>query len=245
MERQCRLPLIWMLLAVLQSGVGGMLIGCGAAEPHRPVSAHAGRTHVVAPGDTLYHVAQEYDVSTSRLIAANHLADSDQLYPGQVLVIPGAFSAASLGITDFAVPHADRQFAWPLVAGVVSSPFGIRHGVMHDGVDLAAPSGTPVHAADSGRVLFAGRLHGYGNVIILQHSGAYVTVYGHNRRNLVVEGESVVRGQEIAELGSTGRASGPNLHFEVRYANHPQNPLAYLPEPGPASGISFARNAGH
>jgi murein DD-endopeptidase MepM/ murein hydrolase activator NlpD len=93
-------------------------------------------------------------------------------------------------------------------------------------------------------VIFAGHLHGYGNVVIVQHSSGYLTVYGHNQRNLVSEGDRVARGLEIAELGATGRASGPNLHFEVRYNNHPQNPLAYLPAPGIASGISFARNSG-
>jgi murein DD-endopeptidase MepM/ murein hydrolase activator NlpD len=80
--------------------------------------------------------------------------------------------------------------------------------------------------------------------VILQHSGGYVTVYGHNERNLVRDGEQVVRGQEIAELGATGRATGPNLHFEVRFHGQPQNPLAYLPQPPPTSGIAFARNGG-
>ena len=97
-------------------------------------------------------------------------------------------------------------------------------------------------AADEGVVIFAGRLRGYGNAVIIQHSGGYVTVYAHNERNLAREGESVFRGQQIAEMGATGRASGPNLHFEVRYEKHAQNPLAYLPRPQPASGISFARN---
>ena len=92
-------------------------------------------------------------------------------------------------------------------------------------------------------MIFAGRLHGYGNVVIVQHGGGYVTVYGHNERNLVYDGERVARGEQIAELGATGRASGPNLHFEVRYNNHPQNPIGYLPAPGSSGGISFARNA--
>lgn len=71
-----------------------------------------------------------------------------------------------------------------------------------------------------------------------------MTVYGHNQRILTREGASVTRGDEIAEMGMTGRATGPNLHFEVRRGNQAQNPLAYLPPPGPAGGISFARNSG-
>lgn len=227
------------------------VLGCGGQSSEAPArtrytSYRYQRSHVVARGETVYHIAQEYGVSTEQLMAANHLTDPRQLYVGEMLTIPGhGFAQSSLtGIPEiWSVPRADRQFAWPVVAGVVSSPFGIRHGVMHDGVDIAAPSGTPIHAADKGYVLFAGRLHGYGSVIIVQHSGSYVTVYGHNSRNLVRAGETVSAGQEIAELGSTGRASGPNLHFEVRYNNRPQNPLAYLPSPNPSSGISFARNS--
>jgi murein DD-endopeptidase MepM/ murein hydrolase activator NlpD len=238
--------------SLLRLGLAGILFGCGGQSGEAlPSTRHAvyryGRTHTVARGETLYHIAQQYGVSTSSLIAANQLTDARQLYPGQVLSIPGhGFAESSLaGIPDiWSVPRAERQFAWPILSGVVSSPFGIRHGVMHDGVDIAAPTGTPVHTADRGHVIFAGRLHGYGNVVIVQHSSNYVTVYGHNSRNLVREGQTVERGQEIAELGSSGRASGPNLHFEVRYNNHPQNPLAYLPSPNPASGITFARNSG-
>ncbi len=179
---------------------------------------------------------------------ANGLSDTRNLAVGQILVIPGhPLAAASLtGIPDvWSVPRADRQFGWPVISGVVSSPYGMRAGVMHEGVDIAAPAGTPVRAADNGRVIFAGRLHGYGNVVIVQHSGGYVTVYGHNERNLVRDGQAVTRGQQIAQLGATGRASGPNLHFEVRYNNHPQNPISYLPTPTPSSGISFARNVGY
>jgi murein DD-endopeptidase MepM/ murein hydrolase activator NlpD len=115
---------------------------------------------------------------------------------------------------------------------------------MHDGVDIVAEAGTAVRAADDGAVIFAGRLRGYGNAVIIGHSGGYVTVYGHNQRNLVRDGDAVARGQVIAELGSTGRTTGPNLHFEVRYQGQPRNPLAYLPSPLPTGGISFARNGG-
>jgi murein DD-endopeptidase MepM/ murein hydrolase activator NlpD len=231
------------------------MIGNGCATPaasSRPLSyrgSYATATHVVEPGETIYHIALEYGVSSERLMAANDLDDPRELRVGQTLQIPGVHSLASepeYEHHDFwSVPRAERQFAWPVTAGQVSSPFGIRHGVMHNGVDIAAPVGTPILAADPGYVLFAGRLRGYGNVVILQHSGGYMTVYGHNERNLVREGDRVSRGEEIAELGQTGRASGPNLHFEVRYRNQPQNPLAYLPLPPSGGSISFARNGGY
>jgi lipoprotein NlpD len=208
-------------------------------------------THIVAPGDTIYHLAQTYGVSADSLMAANSLSDPHDLRAGQILIIPNGensdapATASAFALPDpWSVPRADRQFKWPVIAGVVSSPFGMRNGAMHDGVDIAAPAGTPIYAADDGSVIFVGHLHGYGNVVILQHSGGYVTVYAHNQRNLVNKGESVSRGHQIAEMGTTGRASGPNLHFEVRYNNQAQNPLAYLPEPDRSTGITFARNSG-
>lgn len=208
---------------------------------------------MVVPGDTVYRIARQCGISTDRLMAANGIGDPRDLRVGQVLIIPGAensdaslpAAASAFGLPDpWAVTRADRQFAWPVTAGMVSSPFGMRNGAMHDGVDIAAAAGTPVYAADDGAVIFAGHLHGYGNVIIIQHSGGYTTVYGHNQRNLVNDGASVARGQEIAEIGTSGRASGPNLHFEVRCNNQAENPLAYLPEPTGTTGISFARNGG-
>jgi murein DD-endopeptidase MepM/ murein hydrolase activator NlpD len=202
-------------------------------------------SHTVQPGETVYHIAHIYAVSPARLMAVNGLSDPRQLEAGQILIIPlnSRTAPAISSSTRWLMARADRQFAWPVTAGLVSSPFGIRNGVMHDGVDIVARVGTPVHAADDGRVIFAGHLRGYGNAVILQHSGGYVTVYGHNQRNLVRDGAEVVRGQVIAELGSTGRTTGPKLHFEVRFHGQPQNPLAYLPSP-PSSGISFARNSG-
>ncbi len=132
------------------------------------------------------------------------------------------------------------RFDWPVLGGVVSSGFGMRNGVMHDGVDIATPVGTPVHAAADGRVIYAGRFRGYGNVVILEHSNHYVTVYGHNAANKVHEGQMVLRGQVISKVGTTGRTTGPNLHFEVRHNNVASNPLRYLPPLGSTIGTRLA-----
>ena len=204
--------------------------------------------HVVRRGETVYHIAHVYGVSVQSLLEANHLSDSRDLRAGQSLLIPGSYTYASLGGAEsgsgamWNVPRASRQFAWPVWSGTVTSGFGIRHGTMHDGVDIAAPLGTAVRAADSGTVVFVGKLNGYGNTVIIRHSDNYVTVYGHNSRVLVSEGTSVARGQNIAEVGTSGRTTGPNLHFEVRYDNHAYNPLSYLAPPGPSPSESFARN---
>jgi lipoprotein NlpD len=231
-----------------------LIAGCFAPESSPPQRGASGgitpggsntRTHTVMQGETIYAIARQYGVTPSRLMAANSIEDSRHIYVGEVLLIPQLATGMALGVPDvWSVPRADRQFGWPVRSGVVSSPFGMRNGVLHEGIDIAAPMGTPVLAADAGEVIFAGVLRGYGNVVIVRHSESYVTVYGHNRRNLVSAGERVLRGQEIAEIGNSGRTRGPNLHFEVRFENHPQNPIAYLPAPGPADTIRFARNVG-
>ncbi len=227
------------------------LAGCGGTIASSPqAAASAQRTHTVVAGETVYHIAQHFGVSVGRLMVANGLSDPRQLYVGQRLIIPGQYQLAAAAGTDTTLRYPyrgereARQFLWPVYHGVVSSGFGIRNGAMHEGVDIAAPPGTPVHAADSGAVIFAGSLHGYGNTVIIRHDDHYATVYGHNEVNLVREGDRVARGQTIAEIGRSGRTSGANLHFEVRRDNVARNPLGFLPEPAPASGITFAANAG-
>ena len=151
---------------------------------------------------------------------------------------------ASGGVHPYTGERASRQFQWPVQSGVVSSGFGVRNGAMHDGVDIAAPAGTPVYAADGGVVIFSGTLHGYGNTVIIRHDDSYATVYAHNEQNLVSEGARVACGQEIGEIGRSGRTTGANLHFEVRRDNVAKDPLAYLPEPATSGGISFAAAGG-
>ncbi len=224
------------------------LAGCGPSSVNAPPPARPERFYTVRQGDTAYRIAKRFGISVGRMMAANGLSDPRDLRVGLTLRIPGSYSVAVSGAAAHGrssampyrgIPDAHR-FAWPVAAGVVSSGFGIRNGTMHDGVDIAAPAGTPVHAAGTGVVIFAGRLHGYGNTVIIQHDSHYATVYGHDERNFVHEGERVRRGQTIGEIGTTGRTTGANLHFEVRRDNIAHNPLAYLPEPPAAPGIRYA-----
>lgn len=100
---------------------------------------------------------------------------------------------------------------------------------MHEGVDIAASAGTAVSAAAKGVVIYAGTgIRGYGKLILLQHAGRWVTVYAHNQRILVREGQRVRREEIIAEVGQTGRATGPHLHFELRRGERPVDPLPQL-----------------
>lgn len=121
------------------------------------------------------------------------------------------------------------RFEWPLNTGAVSSGFGERHGVMHQGIDIAAPVGSPIHAASEGEVIFVGKLRGYGNVVILEHPAEYITVYAHVRSNQVREGQRIKQGKIIAYVGTSGHTTGPNLHFEIRHRRVAENPLNYLP----------------
>ena len=125
--------------------------------------------------------------------------------------------------------NGDAIFTWPIANGTLSSSFGPRGQSFHDGIDIAAPPGTRVTAAREGSVIYADTLRGYGNVVIVEHGGGYATVYAHNEENLVRVGEHVRQGEPIAKVGSSGRTSGPNLHFEVRKNNIARNPIYFLP----------------
>jgi len=121
------------------------------------------------------------------------------------------------------------SFIWP-VKGPVTSWFGAREGRPHDGIDIAAPKGTPVLAAEKGKVIYSDDgISGYGNLIIIQHEGGFHSVYGHNARNRVDVDEVVNRKQVIAEVGNTGRSSGYHLHFEIRKNQRAVDPMKYLP----------------
>ncbi len=120
------------------------------------------------------------------------------------------------------------------VSGVISSAFGWRADPLtgadklHQGVDIAAPAGSPVQAAAAGRVVFSGLVDGYGNLVEIDHGGGWVTRYGHNSANLVAAGEQVAAGQKIALVGQTGRATGDHLHFEVRRDGKAVSPALFL-----------------
>jgi murein DD-endopeptidase MepM/ murein hydrolase activator NlpD len=126
---------------------------------------------------------------------------------------------------------------WP-ASGRISSTFGPRGNAHHDGIDIAAPEGTPVRAALDGIVAYVGVLRGYGKVVILAHRDGLTTVYAHNSRNVVKHGARVRRGAVIAFLGQTGRTTGPNLHFEVRKDNRARDPMAFLPKKAPSAVLA-------
>ncbi|MGH7265672.1 MAG: M23 family metallopeptidase [Candidatus Rokuibacteriota bacterium] len=121
-------------------------------------------------------------------------------------------------------------FRWPVQAGVVTSEFGPRWGALHAGIDIAAERGRPVLASAPGEVAYAGnQLDGYGNAVVLRHDARTTTLYAHNSTLRVRAGQRVTQGHVVALLGSTGRSTGPHLHFELRDGDRPIDPRKRLP----------------
>ena len=120
------------------------------------------------------------------------------------------------------------------VSGKITSPFGMRkHPIthirtIHKGVDIDADTGDPILAAGSGKVIYSGLSGGYGKHVIIDHGNGFKTIYGHSSKLLVKVGQIVKKGQKIALVGSTGRSTGPHLHFEIRIANTAVDPVKYV-----------------
>lgn len=138
-------------------------------------------------------------------------------------------------------PRAGGKFAWP-ARGKVIARFGAKAGGLHnDGINIAAPRGAPVRAAENGVVVYRGNeLRGFGNLLLIKHAGGWVTAYAHNDSFLVRRGERVRRGQVIARVGSSGNVARPQLHFEIRKGTQAVDPRRHL---GPQRAVRPARDA--
>ena len=142
----------------------------------------------------------------------------------------GAQIQASQAASSYSPPSSSPSasgFIWP-VNGPVTSPFGMRWGRMHTGIDIGVADGTPIHAAAAGRVIYAGWMDGYGNLVFIDHGSGLSTGYAHQSSVAVSNGETVAQGQVIGYVGCTGHCFGPHLHFEVRVNGAPVDPLGYL-----------------
>jgi murein DD-endopeptidase MepM/ murein hydrolase activator NlpD len=161
--------------------------------------------------DALDHVAE---------LQAQSAALSARIQAAQASPVSPTYSSPSR------TPSA-AGFIWP-VHGVVTSGFGWRWGRMHEGIDIAVASGTPVVAAAGGVVIVAGWLGGYGNLVVIDHGNGVATAYGHNTTVTVGVGQIVGQGQLIAYSGNTGNSTGPHVHFEVRVNGAAVDPFGYL-----------------
>ncbi len=202
----------------------------------------------------LNHLNQRVEAveESSRRLA--EISGVEQEQQQQQVITPGAGGPAlpfdEATVLEFKTVHLEQQLhgyemalreratvpsLWP-VAGSLESGFGGRRNPfggssmeMHTGQDIEAPSGTPISAAASGTVTYAGWMNGYGQLVIIDHGGGLSTRYGHLSRIETSVGQNLLRGQLLGLVGSTGRSTGPHLHYEVRINDHPVNPRQYLP----------------
>lgn len=135
-------------------------------------------------------------------------------------------------INSSAVARYEGKLRWPLSSSAITSPYGDRDGAHHRGVDIHCKGSCHIHATHDGTVVYSGRFGSYGNVLALKGEDGLLTMYAHNEKNMVRTGESVKKGDVIAEVGATGRASGPHLHYEIRVQNEngkyvAVNPLSF------------------
>ncbi len=215
----------------------------------QPINYPQNTTRIVRMGDTLYSISRSTGVPVQRLADANRLYPPYSLQVGQSLIIPNtrgdaigyqqpsrnptsvdvADLARSISYTSPKSPGGQRLFDWPVRGAVISSYGSGAKGRRNDGVNIAAPVGTPVRAAADGEVVYRGsELDGYGNLLLIKHRDGFVSAYAHNDVMLVKKGQKVQQGQVIAKVGQTGAVSEPQLHFEIRQDLKSVDPLAFL-----------------
>lgn len=206
-----------------------LLANCqGFFETIPSPSSGKGVYHTVKKGQTLFRIALAYGVDLKILKRINNIRNADKIIVGQRIWIPNAYRVVSIP-TGKEIKPVRGYLIWP-VKGTLTSKFGRRKGRQHDGIDIATKKGSRIVAAAAGKVVFSGwGPTGYGLMVIIKHPNHLMTVYAHNSKNHVKENMKVKQGQKIAAIGSTGRSTGPHLHFEVRNDAHSVDPLKYLP----------------
>jgi murein DD-endopeptidase MepM/ murein hydrolase activator NlpD len=197
-----------------------------------PVS---GVYHTVARGETLESIARKYKVDPSAIVGLklNNVQTSTDLKVGQKLIVPGGqkpyipkvVTASYTAPVPSNAAKGSGTFGWP-VSGVITQKFWSRHPAL----DIGAPKGTPVYAADAGFVVYAGWSDvGYGYMVLIDHGNGYRTLYGHLSWFFPETGQSVRKGDLIGKVGCSGRCTGPHLHFEVIQNGVKRNPIGFLP----------------
>jgi murein DD-endopeptidase MepM/ murein hydrolase activator NlpD len=191
-----------------------------------------GAYHEVTAGDTLDSIAKRYSVDPMVIVECeyNELTEPYNLVPGQRLLIPGGtrpLVPRYVRATAAPPPNAPQgtgNFMWP-TSGYLTQAYWLGH----QAIDIGAPTGTPIYAADAGYVAATGWMGGYGNYIIVSHGNGFETLYAHLSEIRVIAGQGVQRGALIGLVGSTGRSTGPHLHFEIRQGGVKRNPVGFLP----------------
>lgn len=187
----------------------------------------------VKPTDTLETLAKEFDVPKEKIAESNN---GKQISPGEWVFIPIKRGVLA---SDFEARPFDPktylktgEFLWPVPASTtISSGFGHRWGRAHEGIDISARVGSHIVTAADGVVVYSGsEIGGYGNITVIAHKNGFFTVYAHAKSNFTRQGQRVYRGQVIAQIGMTGRTTGPHLHFEIRKNGEAIDPTNFLAE---------------
>ncbi|MBM4084632.1 MAG: M23 family metallopeptidase [Planctomycetes bacterium] len=209
--------------------------------------------HIVKRGETVWMIARSYGVAPEDVLATNRLTEKSVLRPGQRLVIPrrkirplevlldlpgyvlpqtpksATKSPTPVSLSRVMPKPTESQFIWPLRGRVVSRYGELRQGARNTGVDIEAEPGAKVVAAKSGIVVFTSEsFEGWGRVIVVDHRDGTATWYAHNAKILARSQDYVKQGQEIAEVGQSGRAQRPLLNFKIFVNDRPVNPLLHL-----------------
>jgi len=211
------------------AGIAWGTTGCATVQDvtSRLEREETGVYHKVAKGQTLWRIAQAYRVSLADIIISNNIPDAAIIEENQLIFIPGVEQVIALDHPQAADPD-DGEFIWP-VRGRILRYYGDRVGTQRSrGIRIATQSGQPVKAARRGKVVFADYLAGYDYTVILDHHDGYCSVYGKNSSLLVGVGETVNKGEQIAQASQDGDRS--YVHFEIRKDTQADNPLYYLPQ---------------
>ncbi len=180
--------------------------------------------HRVNEGETIWRIAQTYDVSVEDIVRINNIPDMVKIEKDQLIFIPGAQMVKNVYVAD---EHHKEEFVWP-IKGKVIHYFHQRLGrAVNQGIDIQTQPGETVKAARSGKVVFADSLPGYGRTLILDHQDGFFTIYAQNSQLLVHLDDVVAQNQSLAYIGQSGDLSF--LHFQIRKNSKEYNPLYYLP----------------
>ena len=215
-----------MIRLILAVTVLFTFTGCATVSYNKmDTPAMPGVYHEVVRGETLWGIANVYNINLAELVKTNRLPDASKIEVGQLIFIPEANEKPKV-----AVFAKDKGFIWPVKGSVVSYFGSTKDMVKNKGIDIAAHEGASIVASRGGKVTFASdNLKGYGKTIIIDHLDGFETVYAYNSQNLVAVSDKVGQGDVIANAGKTGRAEKAMLHFEIRKKSDPQNPFYYLP----------------
>ena len=193
------------------------------------------KLHRVRKGENLFRIGLKYNVSPLDIMAVNDIAKPEDLQAGSVITVPVVEETTTVTGTQAERSVNEelarkRGFIWP-ARGDVIQKFGRQaDGVVNNGIKIKLEENTPVHAAESGKVIYADDgMKTYGNLILLRHNNGLITAYAHNSQSMVNKGESVKKGEVIALAGMSGNVNKPQLHFEVRRNARAIDPLNILP----------------